>query len=302
MAKAQKKEEQAALATTASSGLSLQQDELADVLGDVDLGTDGLEETEASDHRIAALVFNFNGVDAAGDPVPKNRFFDTVSEEIKPRVRLALLTMHKSNAFTEFVDGQGTKVRCRSWDRETGETEEGKTRACKGCPHKEWRVDPATGKRTRDCSDVTNIVGLDLDDAQPKIIRVKRTSEKPWKDFLNKHFLGKRIINGKRANYPLFAFETTVSLEMAKGNSGSYARPVFERSEQPFARDEIVYFAEQAKAARDWLLDSRTREVAEGADMREGATVEADGSFDPNEFSDDPMPSAAPADASPNRF
>lgn len=298
MAKKDKKEEhQTALAT--GGALALQQDELSDVLGDVDLGTDGLEETEASDHRIAALVFNFNGVDAAGDPVPKNRFFDTVSEEIKPRVRLALLTMHKSNAWTEFVDGQGTKVRCRSWDRETGEMEDGRTRACKGCPHKEWRVDPSTGKRTRDCSDVVNLVGLDLEDAQPKILRLKRTSERPWKDYLNKHFLGKRIVGGKRANYPLFAFETTVSLEMAKGNSGSYARPVFERSEQPFSREEIFFFAEQAKAARAWLLDSRTREVAEGADMREGDATEADTSFDPNEFSDDPAPSAA---ASANRF
>ncbi len=272
------------------NALSLvQSDELADVIGDVELGVDGLEETDASDRKVAALVFNFAGVDNAGDPIPKNRFFDTVSEEVKPRVRLALLTVHKSNAWTEFSDAQGTVVRCRSWDRIHGETEAGEVRPCKGCPDKQWQRDRNTGKRTRRCADVANVVGIDLDDAQPKVLRFKKTSSKPWKAYLNKHFLGKRIVNGTRANLPLFAVETEVSLEMVKGNSGSYATPVFERA-RTFSRDEILYFAEQCKAAREWMDD--VKNVAESAEAKESVEI-VDASFDASEFTDEAPASAA---------
>jgi hypothetical protein len=293
--------EATAIQTTAAAGPSsslalVQSDELAGVLDGVDLGTDGLEETDASDIRIAALAFNTNIVDAAGDPIPKNRFFDTVSEEVSAKKRLVLLTVHKSNAYTSFVDGQGTKIHCRSWDRVTGEMDGGKTRPCNGCPDKAWRQDPG-GKRTRNCADVANVVALDLEDKQPKVIRFKKTSQKPWKDYLNKHFLGKRIVNGKRVNLPLFAVETEIGLEMVKGKSGSYATPTFDRG-RTLERDEILFFAEQSKGAREYM--DRVRDVADGAEKHEGDAPVADASFDASEFSDD---GAAPASAEGgNRF
>jgi hypothetical protein len=302
MAKMAKKNEATAQAApeekATGSGLALvQSDELAQVIGDLDLGTDGLEETDASDRRIAALAFNTNIVDAAGDPIPKNRFFDTVSEQVSSKKRLVLLTVHKSNAFTRFVDGQGTQIVCRSWDRMTGEMEDGKTRPCLNCPDKRWTQD-ASGKRTRNCADVANVVALDLEDAQPKVIRFKKTSHKPWKDFLNKHFLGKRIVNGKRANLPLFAVETEIGLEMVKGKSGSYATPVFDRG-RTLNRDEILFFAEQSRGAREYM--ERVRDVADDAEKHEGEAPAADADFNPSEFSDDGA-AASESSAGGNRF
>lgn len=273
-------------------------DELAGVLGDLELDTDGLEETDGSDRRISALVFNFKGTTPDGEPIPANAFFDTVTEEVSKKKRLALLTVHKSNAWSEFDQAEGrTKMRCRSWDRVTGEMEDGRRRSCDGCPDKQWRRDPDTGKRSRNCADVHNVVAVDLDDGQPKIIRCKKTSERPWKDYLNRHFFGKRIVNGVRKNFPLFARETVLSLEMVKGGANTYAVPKFEPG-QVFSKEEIVFFAESARAYREVHLDD-VRKVAEGA-PDDGDAPESDpASFDPNEFSDD---AGATVEASPNRF
>src|SRR5689334_19962919 len=60
----------AALANVAPNALSLvQADELAGVFedGDASFDVDGLNEVDASDVKLAALVFNFKGVDANGD-------------------------------------------------------------------------------------------------------------------------------------------------------------------------------------------------------------------------------------------
>jgi hypothetical protein len=274
-------------------------DALASVLGDIDVGTTGLEEADASDRRLSALVWNMNATDADGEPIPKNAFFDTVAETTSKKKRLTVLTLHKSNAYQVFVDGQGTVTKCRSWDRVTGEMEDGGTRPCHRCPDKEWRRDPSTGKRTRACADVANVVALDWEDGQPKALRFKKTSMRPWQDFLNKHFLGKRLLpNGTRADVPLFAFEVEVSLEMVKGNSGSYATPVFElgRGGAPYSRDEILYLAEESKAARSYLDD--VRKVVEKADAHDASDASEGGSgggtvIDAEDFSDDAPPVGA---------
>ncbi len=310
---ATKKTGQTALATegsastTTGTGLALvQHDELAEALGD-DAGlldTDGLEELDASDRKLAALVFNFKGVDQNDEPIPANRFFNTVDETIKPKARLALLVLHKSHAWTEYDSAEGrNKVKCRSWDRSTGETDEGTIRACKGCPDFQWRTDPQTKKRTRRCGEVHNVVAVDLDTAQPVILRLKKTHLRPWLAYLNKHFIGKRIVAGKHLNLPLFAVETTISLEMVKGSGATpYAVPVFERG-AVLPHDQLLFMHESAKAFRETYLD-KVREVAEGApdDDASDARGEGDASFDPKEFQDDAPAGAAPAEGDANRF
>lgn len=273
-------------------------DELADVIGDVDLGTDGLEEADASDVRFAALIWNFKGTDGAGDPIAANRFFNTVTEEVTAEEELALLTLHKSHAWKEFDEAEGKNVtRCSSWDRETGEMDNGTTRKCEGCPDKQWSRDPETGKRKRNCADVNNVIALRLKDGQPAVLRFTKTSERPWKDFLNKHILGKRVVGGKRTNMPLFSHATSISLSMAKGAKGAYAVPVLERAEKPFSREEILYFAESAKGFREGYLDD-VRRVAEGApDDDAGERGAPDTSFDAGSFTDGGDDFAPPPDA-----
>ena len=297
---------------------ALQHDVLGDVLGDLDLGTDGLEEIDASDVRLAALVWNSKALDANEEPISAKSFFNTVTEEVSSEEQLALLTLHKSHVWKEYDSAESrNKIRCSSWDRVTGRMEDGRERPCDDpehpCPDRRWGRDVETGKRGRHCSDVANVVALRLKDGQPVILRFTRTSERPWKDYLNKHVLGKRtaIVNGKRVrtHMPLFAHPTTVRLEMVKGAASPYARPVLERGEQPFSRDEILYFAESAKAYRETHLDE-VRKIAEGAPGDDdtggaansgGLSGDASTSFDAADFGDDfdaPVADGGAVDAS----
>jgi len=286
-----------------SALLLMQHDALGDVLGDLDLGTDGLEEVDASDIRLAALVWNSKALDQNEEPIAATRFYNTITEEVTQEETLALLTLHKSHVWKEYDSAESrNKIRCSSWDRVTGRMEDGRERPCDDpehpCPDKQWGRDPETGKRGRHCSDVANVVALRLKDGQPVILRFTRTSERPWIDYLNKHVLGKRtaVVNGKRVrtHMPLFAHPTTVRLEMVKGAASPYARPVLERGEAPFSKDEILYFAESAKAYRETHLDE-VRKIAEGApgdDDGGGAANSAAGrdaatSFDAADFGDD---------------
>lgn len=289
----------------------LQGDALGDVLGDYELETDGMEELEASDVRFAKLVWNFGGIDeVTGEPIPKNRFFNTVSEEVSVEEALAILTFHKSRAWKEFDEGKNKTVyHCTTWDRVTGTMEDGTTRNCAKCPDKVWRQDEETGKRTRNCADVANVVALRLEGGDPVLMAFTRTSDRPWSDYLNKHVIGKRIVGGKRVNMPLFAHPTTISLKMVKSAGGmSYAVPVFERAEEPFARNDIIFFAESAKGFREGYLDEireaieTPTEDAEHSPARGGAAGGddfAEGGDDFAEGDDGAPPDGAPPDGAP---
>lgn len=269
--------ETTALATSAPSALAR-----PDILGGLDLGVTGLEEADASDFRLASITLNFNGM-IDGEVPPKSVWVNTVTEKTEKTKKLVLLVLHKSRAWTEFVQGEGTKRRCSSWDTVTGTLEDGTTRACAGCPDSQWRME--NGKRTRRCGDVHNVVAMERDTQELVMLRAKKTAMDPWKGFLNKYFLGKRVVNGARSNVPLFAYETVVSAEMIASKSGNYAVPVFEvvRNEKGEPKvlpaEELQFLAETARGVRELYLD-RVREVADGADGHDGAASEGDTSFE----------------------
>lgn len=282
-----------ALAVKEETGTTLalaQSDELAGVL-DGDIEITGLEEVDSSDIKLAALVWNFGGLDRAGDQIPKNRFFNTVDETVSDRKRVALLVLHKSRAWTEFVQGEGTKRRCTSWDGVVGKMEDGTERRCAGCPDYEWKT--VNGKRGRNCSDVHNVVAIDRETNQPVMVRFKKTSIEPWKSYLNKHFIGRRVVGGKRTNYPLFGFETQLSLRMEKNGANAFAVPVLERG-AVLSREEIAQHAESARVFREVYLD---REVKQVAEQEHEAPV--DTSFDVDQFAE---PASASADTESRRF
>jgi len=267
----------------------VQNDELAALaaLGDFDFGADdGLEEIGAEDIKLAAKVFNFKGVDAAGDPIPPNVFYDTVEETTKKQLSLVLLTLNKSNEWREYDEAEGrSKIRCRSFDRETGEMEDGTTRPCQGCPDAQWRTE--NGKRARRCGPVYNVFAVDRESRQPCVIRFKRTSLPVIQSHLNKHHIGRRVVNGRRANYPLFAFGVTASLKMSEDKK--YAIPVLERG-PVLAKQEIEDAAESAKYVREALLPA-LRKLAE-KDTDESGVSTAATVTRAEDFADD----AAPAD------
>lgn len=282
-----------------------QSDELASVLGDEDLGVTGLEEVDSSDIRLASLIWNFQGLGPDGRQRPKDVFFNTIDESSSEKKRVALLVLHKSRSYAEFVDGS-TKRRCTSWDGVTGRVgeglagfEPGQERPCAGCPDYEWRT--VNGKRGRKCTDVHNVVAVDRETNQPVMLRFKSTSLAPWKNHLNKHFLGRRVVNGKRGNYPLFAFETLLSLKLEKNGNNAYAVPQLERGEV-LSAEEIRSHAESAKVFREVYLDREVKAEAERehGDADPGA---GDTSFDVDKFADtDKGGSAAATAANPRNF
>ncbi len=275
-AKTETTTEQTALATSTSSAIGR-----PDILEGLDLGVTGLEETDASDFRLASITLNFNGM-IAGDVPPKSVWVNTVTEETAKEKVVTLLVLHKSRAWTEFVQGEGTKRRCTSWDSKTGTMEDGTTRACEGCADAKWRME--NGKRTRRCGEIHNIVGIEKGTGELVMIRAKKTGLDPWIAFLNKFFLGKRVVNGARSNVPLFAFETKLASEMVSGKNGTYAVPTFDvvrddkGEPKVLGADELRFLAETARGVRDLYLD-RVREVAESADGHEAGAAD-DTSFD----------------------
>ena len=277
-------------APAAATDLALvQNDELAN-LGDFDFGTDdGLEEIGAEDIKLPLKVFNMKGMDAAGDPIPPNVFFDTVEETTKKKLDLVLLTLHKTNLWSEFNNAENrTEIKCRSFDRVTGTMADGTERPCQGCPDAQWRTE--NGKRSRRCGPVYNVFAVERDTKQPCVIRFKRTSLPVIQSHLNKHHIGRRIVNGKRANYPLFAFQVTASLRMS--DDGKYAIPVLERG-AVLAKEEIENAAESARFVRETLLPELVKlEEKEAATAATDApSASAGTAYKAEDFNDD-----APAD------
>jgi len=197
--------------------------------GDVD---DGLGEIEAKDIKWPTKVFNFKGVDNAGDPIPANVFYDTVTEQVTRVLRLVLLKLHKTNEWREYNEAAGkSEIKCRSRDRVTGQMENGTQRPCEGCPDAKWETTTdkeGKAKRSRRCSEVWNFVTADIETQQPTILRFRKTSLPVIQSYLNKHHLGQRKQGSSRGNWHLYAFVCEVTLKMVTGKS-AYAVPVINK-------------------------------------------------------------------------
>lgn len=270
--------------TTTLALVNAGSDFLDDILGDVDLGTDGLEEVDNSDINLPVMVFNMKGKDADGRALAPDVYYNTVTEGTHQTVDCVLLTMHKTNEWTEYNDDKGRNVKlCRSADRKTGTMEDGTQRPCEKCPDAQWRTDEK-GKRSKHCGTVINVVGVDRETGRPFIVRAKKTSLRPFKNYLNKHFIGAR---GSKGNVPLFAYQTTMGLTMS--DDGKYSLPVYTRG-KVLDRASIVEAAETAKFYREIVLPANVEAFGDIEDNAGGGSepIEvASGKTDPNEFTDE---------------
>lgn len=242
------------LATSGGAGLATPADSaaLAAVLEGLDIGTGGLSELDESDFRLAAKIWNFKG-EIDGEPVSPTTFFDTVQETAKKELDLAFLDLHKTNLWSEFVDGK-TVRRCSSADQVMGQMEDGTERPCKGCPDAEWQNIDVDGKRkrTRKCGPVYNMIAMERDTQQPCVLRFKRTSLKAIQGHLQKHHVGKLVVLGRRQNVPLFSLGVKLTLKLT-GEKNKYAVPVLERG-AVLSRDEVAAHVESAKFYRENIL------------------------------------------------
>jgi len=261
-------------------------DELAE-LDDMDFDeNDGLAEASNEDMRVPARVFNFKGIDAAsGRAIPPDEFFDTVDETVSREIDAAFVLLHKTNLYSRFNQADNRTERiCRSNDRITGTMENGVVRPCEGCPDAEWHNIEIDGKikRSRNCGPVYNMFAIDRNTHMPFVIRFRRTSLPIIKSYLQKHHLGRRIVKGKRMNYPLFAFRVNLKLKMDP--TGKFALPVLTKL-GTLDREELVEHASASKYLQD-MRHKIIEATEEKAMDTEGGESGAPGDFASNDGQD----------------
>lgn len=247
-------------------------DELAQAgLVVADDADDGLGEAGAEDIRIATKVWNMKGVGADGRKIPEDEFYDTIDQTTTPTLDAVLLYLHKTNLYSEYDNTEGkNRIVCRSFDRVTGTMENGTTRPCAGCPDDQWYTDG--GKRRKHCGPVYNVAALDRTSQLPFWLRFKRTSLPVFKQHLQKHHLGRRVVGRDRRNYPLYAFGVTLRCRMS--DDGKYALPVIERG--PVLAQAEYDACEHAAAT----IKANLMQLIGQADATEAATPGPDTSFD----------------------
>jgi len=255
--------------------------ELADFFDDVDVT--GLEDFGGEDIVLAAKIFNMGGLDEDGRAYPRDTFFDTITTKTQDELRAVLLVDKKSHRWDEYNNAEErTDVLCQSDDRVSGIMHDGTERACASCPDYQWRRGD-DGKPVRRCGPVHTVVGIELENETPFLIRFKKTGLKAWRAYTMAHHKGKYKSRktGKRGDVPLFAYECNLSLRMHSG--GKYALPILEKG-ATLSRDAFEDAHEAAKAYLDII--NKVVAVADAQDARHAAP-DKDPALGSDDFADD---------------
>jgi hypothetical protein len=250
-----------ALLAFQATGIDLEQD-------------DSCSELAPSDFRTAVKLFNLKGKTAAdGTKVMQDLFYDSVDNTVQETVEFAILGLHKSNLYSIYDAGEGRTNRlCSSYDQVTGVwAEDGHTRKCEGCPDRN-SMKQADGKVRSNCSQLFDLFCLELQNTRVFMLRGKRTSLPPIKNYLHQHHFSKGgVKNGKRLDLPLYAYRVKAWLEMDQ--SGNYANLMLEKGAL-FSPNDLKVLHESAQAIRETLAER----LAEAE--QQTAAVETDGGTD----------------------
>lgn len=254
-------------------------------LGALDLDDTGLEEMDQSDIKLPTKSLNMKGKDREGEEIAKSKFYDTVDETQKPRLRAVFIHSHKTNVWSLFDQAEGrNKIICRSDDLTTGtmRTDDGEVkRPCLNCPDTKWRKETdSQGKErnVRNCNLVQNVVSYDLDDEKLFTIRFKKGASKNFLAHLNKHHFNKGKAAGlKTPHIPLYIFE--VSLRGELSDDGTHALPVIERG-PVLTKEQVAFMADGLRGLKDHLAS-----IARSADeFGEASETPPDTSFNAGDF------------------
>lgn len=268
-------------------------DELAGVEGlALDDLNDGLSEVDRDDVSIAALLFNFKGTAPNGKAIPIDAFYNSLDETVHETVDAVFVEMTKTNLYQAFNNSTNKNdTICSSSDRVTGTMHDGVQRPCQGCPDTVWHAN-AEGKRVCNCGPVYHVFGIDRGAQQLFHLKFKRTSLKPWKQYLAKHHIGRRVLKGgQRVNYPLCVFGARLSLVIADTKKATHSLPVIQRT-GVLTAPEIAAYGEAAKTVRDQMpmlmrrvsqLETKVGAHVSDADDSDGG----DAGFDPGTFGGD---------------
>jgi len=258
----------------------------------IDLSEDeSCSELAPSDFRTAVKLFNLKGKTAAdGRKVTQDVFYDSVENAVQDTIEFAILGLHKSNLYGIYDAGEGRTNRvCSSYDQVTGVwAEDGHTRKCEGCPDRN-SVKQADGKVRPNCSPLFDLFCLELQNTRVFMLRGKRTSLPPIKNYLHQHHFGKGgVRNGKRLDLALYAYRVTARLEMDA--SGNYANLLLEKGAL-FSPGDLKVLAESASGIRETLAE-RLAEAEQQTAATEAHDTDASFNYGNN----------AAAGAEPQRF
>ena len=173
-----------------------------------------LSDLDAEDRPLPYLIYNAKFKDQDGNWIPKDVFVNSITEETRPEISCVLLHIRKTRRYTEYEEGVGTLIRCRSDDRVEGISDVGEVRDCSTCRLKDWGAGHGRESAPR-CGIIYNLLGVDTDSGQPFIVRAKSTSLRPVQKFIARHFAGKLCLpDGTFGDLPLFTCRTRLSLVM----------------------------------------------------------------------------------------
>lgn len=287
-----KKSTELAKSEPASLAFSADFDDLFGDLPDDQIVT-GVEDSEMAPFRFRLKVMNFRGQAKNGRACPVDAIFDTQDELPQEKLHARLLVVRDSREWRTYSEKEkrGT-THCRSYDLKLGVMADGRTRPCgESCPDYQW-VTTEDGKRSKNCADVRNVVGLETDgpDASPVIdpdklfmIRFKKVTLKPWQKFRAARIDRKRkILRGGKmflANLPLYTQAVTIS--MKPDNGGNYALPEIEVG--PYLDKSLIgSFNELAET-----IQTLQSEIERAAEQDHESDTDTADRPNPNDFRDD---------------
>lgn len=179
-----------------------------------------LAHLDREDRPLPTLIYNAKRQLPDGSWARKDVFVNALTEELKPCVCCVLLHIRKTRRYATYSESAGLLVNCESEDLQEGLSADGELHNCAMCTYKSWGNGHGREAAPK-CGIVYCLLGIDLDDGSPFIVRAKATSLRPVQRYLAKHFLGKlRLADGRYADLPLFVSKTKLSLIMP---SGTYA-------------------------------------------------------------------------------
>ena len=183
-------------------------------------GLHALDHLDTEDRPLPSYVFNARRQLPDGSWAPRDVFINTLTSEAKDEITCVLLHIKKSRRWATYSEVSGMSEHCRSVDGAEGVRTDGEVVGCDSCPHRLWGRGNGHAA-VPDCDIVYTLLGIDLEDSNPFIIRAKATSRKPVQRYLAQNFLGKlQLPDGQRADLPLFVCKTKLSLTTP---SGTYA-------------------------------------------------------------------------------
>jgi hypothetical protein len=149
---------------------------------------------------------------------------------------------------------------------------DGTRRPCQDCPDAQWR-EGNDGKRTKPCSAVFHLFGVDNDTHEVFVSRFRRTSLPIIQQHLRKHHINRLKTPKGRTNVPLYAFPVRMRAVMNQPKP-THALPIIERvanpdrggpTDPPFIRHtaEFIANAEASVAALQEQLGHILRRVDE---------------------------------------